>query len=137
KEVGVRKALGAQQGQLVRQFLSESLVQSAAALAVAFVLAAAALPAFNAAMDTELTLASGGWGTLALLVGLGLGAGVLAGTYPALYLSAFQPTRVLRGEVTRGQRAVALRRGLIVTQFVVSVFLIVATLTVYEQLRFM
>jgi len=137
KEVGVRKALGAQQGQLVRQFLSESVVQSLAALAVAALLALAALPAFNAAMGTELTLGSGGLQTVLLLVGLGLLAGVAAGTYPAIFLSAFQPTRVLRGEISRGRGAVNLRRVLIVTQFVVSVFLIVATLTVYRQLGFM
>ena len=137
KEVGVRKAIGAQQGQLVGQFLGESVLLSAFAILIALVLAAFALPVFNGAMGTEIGLLDGGVGTLALLVGLGLLAGVLAGSYPAFYLSAFRPAAVLRGEVTRGQSAAFLRRGLIVGQFVVSVFLIVATLTVYRQLGYM
>src|SRR5690606_38994783 len=108
REVGVRKAIGAQQRQLVFQFLGESVLLSACAILLAVALAALALPVFNGAMGTDIGLLDGGLGTLALLVGLGLLAGVLAGSYPAFYLSAFRPARVLRGEVTRGQSAVLL-----------------------------
>jgi putative ABC transport system permease protein len=137
REVGVRKAIGAQQGQLVGQFLGESLLLSVLAVGLGLGLATLALPVFNAAMGTELALVDAGAGVVALLVAIGLTAGLLAGSYPAFYLSAFQPARVLRGEVTRGQGAAFLRRGLIVGQFTVSVVLIVATLTVYRQLQFM
>ena len=137
REVGVRKAIGAQQRQLVGQFLGESVLLSVLAVALGLALAALALPVFNAAMGTGLSLLDAGPGVVALLVAIGLAAGLVAGSYPAFYLSAFQPSRVLRGEVTRGRGAAFLRRGLIVGQFIVSVVLIVATLTVYRQLQYM
>jgi putative ABC transport system permease protein len=129
REVGVRKTLGAGRGQLARQFLSESVLLSAAALALAFGLVALGLPAFNALFGKTLTL-----GGLSLLV---LGVGVAAGVYPAFVLSRFEPARVLRG---RGGAAVGgggLRRTLVVVQFAVTVTLLVGTITVHQQLRFM
>jgi putative ABC transport system permease protein len=137
KEVGVRKAVGAQQKQLVGQFLVESVGLSVLAIGVGIGLAALALPAFNDAVGTSARLDLGQTLTVLGLIGIGLGAGLVAGSYPAFYLSAFRPARVLKGETERGGGGVALRKGLIVFQFAVSAFLIVATLTVYDQLRFM
>jgi putative ABC transport system permease protein len=137
REVGVRKAIGAQKGQLVGQFLGESVLLSVLAIALGIVLAAVALPFFNDAIGATATLDLGHVVTLLLLVGIGLGAGLIAGSYPAFYLSSFRPARVLKGEADRSGGALWLRKGLIVFQFAVSAFLIVATLTVYDQLQFM
>ena len=137
REVGVRKAIGAQREQLVGQFLGESVLQSALAVGVGIALAALALPFFNEALGGAARLDVRHVGMALLLVGIGLGAGLLAGSYPALYLSGFRPARVLKGEAAHGGGALRFRQGLIVFQFAVSAFLIVATLTVYDQLRFM
>jgi putative ABC transport system permease protein len=137
REVGVRKAIGAQRGQLVGQFLGESVLLSVLAIGVGIALAAAALPFFNDAIGGTAQLDLSQVATVLLLVGIGIGAGLVAGSYPALYLSAFRPARVLGGEADRSGGALWLRKGLIVFQFAVSAFLIVATLTVYDQLRYM
>jgi putative ABC transport system permease protein len=137
KEVGVRKAIGARQRQLVGQFLGESLLLSVLAIGLALGLVAVLLPAFNDAVGAGVTLGVGGLRTTLLLVGLGLATGLMAGAYPALYLSAFRPARVLKGEVSRGRGGFWLRRGLIVFQFAASVVLIVGALTVHRQLDYM
>jgi putative ABC transport system permease protein len=139
KEVGVRKTMGAGRGQLARQFLSESVLVSGAALVLALVLSALALPVFNGSFGTELSLLNGGSGPL--LAGLAaamLGIGVLAGAYPAFVLARFQPVRVLRGAsgTTTGGGG-WLRRGLVVLQFALSAALIVGTIVVHQQLDFM
>ncbi|MEL6771810.1 MAG: ABC transporter permease [Bacteroidota bacterium] len=136
KEVGVRKSIGAGRGQLIGQFLGESIVQSALALALALVLANIARPHFANLVggDIDLTFSPH---IVALLVGIGLLTGILAGSYPAFYLSAFRPARVLKGEVARGRSATALRKSLIVAQFAVTVFLLVATGTVWMQLDYL
>ena len=136
KEVGVRKAIGAQREQLVGQFLIESVLLSLLSIVIAAGLAALALPVFNDAIGGNFTLGTQQGATVLGLVTLGLGAGLVAGGYPALYLAALRPARVLKGEAERGG-ALFLRKGLTVFQFVVSAFLIVATLTVHDQLRFM
>ena len=136
QEVGVRKAVGAHRSQLAGQFLSESVLLTAAAVAAAVGLVAVALPAFNQIAGKALTLApiAGVWGPV-LLVGLALVVGVVAGGYPALYLSGFHPSRALRAAKPGGSGAV-LRRGLVVTQFALSIGLIVATLTVVRQMDY-
>ncbi|HMB92061.1 MAG TPA: ABC transporter permease, partial [Rhodothermales bacterium] len=137
KEVGVRKTVGAQRGQLTAQFLGESLLLSVFAIVLALVLTVLFLPIFSEIIGSEVTFSLGNVGMLAVLVGIGLLAGLLAGLYPAFYLAAFRPALVLKGEITKGRGAAALRKGLIVLQFGISVFLIISTLTVYNQLRFM
>ncbi|MEM6285668.1 MAG: ABC transporter permease [Bacteroidota bacterium] len=138
REVGVRKSLGAARGQLVRQFLSESVLLSVFATLVGIAGMAVALPIFNEALGGSVPLNLIHPGTLAVLLGIGLAAGLLAGSYPALYLTRFDPARVLKGDLTpRGGGASVLRKGLIVVQFAASAFLLVATLTVVDQLRFM
>jgi putative ABC transport system permease protein len=139
KEVGVRKVLGAGRLQLARQFLSESVLTSTAALLLALIGAAAVLPLFNAGFGTELSLLSGAHAPLlAGLAAIVLGVGVLAGAYPAFVLARFRPVRVLRGaSSTTTSRGGWLRRGLVVLQFAISAALIVGTIVVYQQLGFM
>jgi putative ABC transport system permease protein len=134
----MRKALGARRGQLVGQFLSESMVTVALALALAAALVAVLLPAFNALAGKALTLAAlrhaavplGAAGTVVLV-------GLLAGAYPAFYLSAFGPARVLKGASAAGPPAAArVRKGLVVFQFTVSIVLLIGTIVVYRQLQY-
>ena len=137
KEVGVRKVLGAQRRQLVGQFLGESVLLSVLAVLVGLAGAVAFLPTFRAIIGSDVSASGAGAGTLVLLVGIGLAAVIVAGSYPAFYLSAFRPARVLKGEATRSGRAAVLRRTLIVFQFAISIFLIVGTITIYRQLGYM
>ncbi|SDM58880.1 putative ABC transport system permease protein [Catalinimonas alkaloidigena] len=143
REVGVRKVAGAYRGQLIGQFLSESLLLTLAALAVALGTAELLLPAFNNLTGKALSLAFVGtpWGLLLLLV-FGLAVGLLAGLYPAFVLSGFRPTEVLKGSgqaarVATGTQVVTLRQGLVVTQFALSAGLIICTLMVYQQLNYL
>ena len=135
REVGVRRAVGAQRGQVARQFLGESLLLCGVALVVAVGLARALLPVFSALIGKEIAFIQSGW-LLASFAGAVLGVGLLAGLYPALFLSSFQPTDVLRGRLERCFSGGALRKGLVVFQFAVSVTLIAGTAVVFQQLRY-
>lgn len=139
REVGVRKVLGGERGQLAFQFLSESLLLVVAALVVAIGFTAVALPVFNATFGTELILLDEGRGLLFLgLTVVMLLAGLAAGAYPAFVLSRFRPIRVLRGvtSVLAG-RGHWLQRGLVVLQFAISAAIIVGTIVVHQQLDYM
>lgn len=136
REVGVRKAIGADRRSLIGQFIGESLLLSACALLLSLVLSLAAIPIFRHVVDSEITLASIDSSSIAALIGIGLLAGLAAGAYPAFYLSAFRPSRVLKGELSQGKRGAILRKSLIVIQFTISVFLIIGTFTIYRQLDY-
>lgn len=140
KEVGVRKAVGAYRRQLIIQLFSESILASVLAMALALALALlfelAPLVRNVLGRDLEFNVFNN-LPMLMLLLGIGLLTGVLAGIYPALVLSAFNPTTVLKGLVTRGVKGAKLRKGLIVAQFGVSVFLLMVIVTVYNQLKYM
>ncbi|GAB5520430.1 MAG: ABC transporter permease [Rhodothermales bacterium] len=138
KEVGVRKALGSRRSALIRQFLSESVLMSVLALVLAAVLLVAVLPAFNGISGKELGLAHlvQPW-FVASLIGLTLVVGLLAGAYPALMLSGFEPLLILRGRFRSTRSGARLRQGLVVFQFALSVGLMIATGVVYKQLAFM
>jgi putative ABC transport system permease protein len=138
REVGMRKVVGATKSQLVKQFLGESLVLAGLALGVAALLAAFLLRPFNALVGKHLTLAVGAnpW-FFAGLVSLGLLVGLLSGSYPALFLSAYRPVVVLKGDVQRTNPAgILLRRSLVVVQFVASIVFIIGTLVVSRQLGY-
>jgi putative ABC transport system permease protein len=137
REIGVRKAVGARGPQLVGQFLGEAVLLSTAATGLALGLTAVLLPVFNDFVGSAAGLDTVGPATAALLVGIGLGTGVLAGAYPAFYLSRLAAGRVLRGELTRSVRAARLRRGLVVVQFALAVLLIVVTGAAFQQLQFL
>ncbi|NBB75451.1 MAG: FtsX-like permease family protein [Bacteroidetes bacterium] len=137
-EVGVRKTVGAARGQLIRQFFAESMLMAALALGLALVLAVAALPVLQTL--TGLSFTAGGVlrpSTLAALVVITGVAGGLAGSYPALYLSRFQPTHVLRGRFRSGGGNARLRQVLVVFQFAISAVLIVGTGVAYQQLGYL
>ena len=136
KEIGVRKAIGSLRSQLIRQFFTESMLVTVLAFVVALLLAQLALPAFNEVAGKEISLP---WLNLWFwLVGLGfvLLTGTLAGSYPALYLSSLRPVRVLKGTFRAGRMATLPRKVLVVTQFAVSVILIIGTMIVFQQIQF-
>jgi putative ABC transport system permease protein len=140
REVGIRKVMGSVRGELVRQFLLESLLLTAVALGLGVGLVYLALPVFNDLAGKNLRLDFGAHpGLLPGLLGFGLLVGVLAGGYPAFFLSSFKPVAVLKGRTlatpNRG-RKISLRSGLIVFQFFISITLTVCTTVVYRQLAF-
>ncbi len=136
REVGLRKVVGAVRPQLVRQFLGESLLLACLAGGAAVVLAMALLPRANALLEKQLVLAFD-LGGLVLLGGIVLFTGLAAGTYPALFLSAYQPAGVLKGSPGSRARKPRLRKALVVTQFALSVLLLIGTASVYQQVHFM
>lgn len=136
KEVGVRKVMGALRISLVAQFLGESLFISVISLGLALLLVYLFLPAFNLLAQRELSLFEHP-GIVGWVVGLALFTGLLAGAYPALYLSSFRPIRVLKGQLVNSLSALFLRKGLVVFQFTISVFLILASLLIWQQLNFL
>ena len=137
KEVGVRKVIGARRGDLIGQFLSESVLITFLALLLGIVLVFVCLPAFNAALGKTLTVHVGDGWLFAGLLGVFLLTALVSGSYPALFLSSFRPIKVLKNTVARvGGANLFFRNGLVAFQFVVSVVLIVGTIVVYSQLRF-
>ncbi len=137
-EVGVRKSVGASQWQLVRQFLSESVLISLFSLAIAFVLVKMALPAFNNFADLNLRFSPGKQPILtAAFLGAALLTGLLAGIYPAFYLSSFLPVEVLKGHYVNRFSVVFLRKSLVIFQFVISAGLIFTSLIISEQMCFL
>ena len=136
KEVGIRKAVGSLRGQLIGQFLSESLLVSVFAFAFSLIMVELALPVFNSVADKNVSLL---WGNPVFwLLGFGFCffTGVIAGSYPALYLSSFNPVKVLKGTFKAGRFAALPRKVLVVVQFAVSVVLIIGTIVVFEQIQF-
>jgi putative ABC transport system permease protein len=138
KEVGLRKVMGARRGNLIQQFMGESVLLAVLASLIAFVLVGLALPSFNRLAGKAISPASLLSGGFVLgLAGLILLAGVLGGIYPALFMSAFQPAAVLKGNIGRGTRRVSFRSILVVFQFSVSIVLMAGTLIVFSQTRYM
>lgn len=137
KEVGIRKSLGSTNGQLAAQFLIESVLLSVFSFVLALVLVVLVLPLFNELAGKEL---SAGfliqWTTLPVLFGLAVLVGLLAGSYPAGVLSSFEPIKVLKGKFLSTRQGHMLRNGLVVFQFGISIILIISTLVVYQQLRY-
>jgi ABC-type antimicrobial peptide transport system permease subunit len=136
KEVGVRKAIGSARKQLVLQFLSESLMVVTIAFVVSMVLVALLQPLFNELADKDISLPfanPGFWGIVIAFIAV---TGIMAGLYPAVYLSSFQPARVLKGALRLSRFGTLPRKVLVVVQFTVSVVLIIGTLIVYQQIGF-
>ena len=137
-EVGVRKVLGAEKKGLIWQFLGESILMSLIAFSLAIVLTKMLLPLFSQVAAKQFSfsisqlalLSTGFWG-LAMVTGL------IAGSYPAFYLSSFAPVRVLKGKISNSFAAVSLRKTLVVFQFVISVVLIIASVVISNQMRYL
>jgi putative ABC transport system permease protein len=137
KEVGIRKVAGAFKSQLFWQFIGESLIVTTFALVLSYVLMFSFLPAFNSLAGTALKFDSLISPVVLLVAGLFLlVVALLAGSYPALMLAAFQPVKVLKGAFRNTTSGTALRKGLIVFQFVISAFLIISTFIIKKQLQF-
>lgn len=137
KEVGLRKVLGAERKNIIRQFLGESVFISLLALVISLILIEMILPGFSQLTGRDLDLYQ--WMNLGLLFGIPVFIvmiGILAGSFPAFYLSAFKPVRVLKGLVLGQKSWSGFRDALVLVQFTVSVVLIISTLVVYSQLDF-
>ncbi len=136
REIGMRKVLGSLRGSLVRQFLGETMILTTIAVLLGITLAAAVMPAFAELASRGLVMPWGSpifWG--ALLVGI-VGVGLLAGSYPAFFLSAFEPIKVLKGRFARSASHGYFRSSLVVFQFMASIVLIIATGIMYRQINF-
>lgn len=136
KEVGIRKSIGSVRSQLVSQFFSESLVVAFISFLVALLAVQLILPMFNQVADKRLTMP---WGSSTFWlagVAFSLFTGLVAGSYPALYLSSFNPVKVLKGTFRVGRFASLPRKVLVVVQFTVSVILIIGTVIVFRQIQF-
>ncbi|HYC30427.1 MAG TPA: FtsX-like permease family protein, partial [Chitinophagaceae bacterium] len=138
KEVGLRKVVGAEKNQLVWQFLGESLILSLMAFVLAAGLVTLFLPLFNQLAGKTISdgIISNG-NQLLYLFSAALAIGLLAGIYPALVLSSFQPITVLKGRFVTGKKGIVLRKALVVTQFAISIALIIGTLVVWKQMNYM
>jgi putative ABC transport system permease protein len=137
REVGVRKVLGSPRKYLIAQFLTESIMVTLVGAILAVIVAWALLPLFNEMSGKELTLTTRlVMELLPALFGFIIIIGCLAGSYPALFLSGFQPIDVLKGKLARGFRGGGLRSFMVVFQFAISIFLIISTLVIYNQLEY-
>lgn len=136
KEVGVRKVMGAGKNQLIIQFLLESIILSLFSVLLSVGLIYLFLDGFNLLVEKELSIGfTNPKHVLGILI-IGLICGVLAGSYPAFYLSSFNPTSVFKGSVFGGSKGAAFtRKGLVVLQFGISIILIVSTLIIYDQIQ--
>jgi predicted permease len=133
KEVGMRKVVGSGRSAIARQFLGEAMLLALFALALSLVLVAVLLPLFNGYTGKQMTLPLGEPAAYAVVLGLAVVTGLVAGSYPALYLSSLQPVQVLKTGLRSGTRAVLFRKGLVVFQFALSILLLIVTLVVSRQ----
>ncbi|MFT3911718.1 MAG: ABC transporter permease [Ferruginibacter sp.] len=136
REVGVRKVLGAGKSKLIFQFIGESLVMAFISALLAVAVIYLALPAFNALVQKELAVDIFKFSHITGLIGIAALCGLIAGSYPAFYLSSFNPVQVLKGlKLRTGVSAGFVRKGLVVLQFAISVTLIISTFIIYQQIQ--
>jgi putative ABC transport system permease protein len=136
KEVGIRKAIGSLRGQLMWQFLSESLLVALVALVFAIIMVQLCLPFFNSLADKTISLPWASPPFWLSVLGFTFFTGLVSGSYPAFYLSGFNPVKVLKGTFRVGRFASLPRKVLVVIQFSVSIILIVGTIIVFRQIQF-
>lgn len=135
KEIGIRKSIGANRGTLVIQYLGESLLMSCLALIAALLLVWLFLPQFNEITGKQLAVRAD-INMITAIAGITLLTGLLAGSYPALYLSGFEPVNILKGKLKNTIGALWARKGLVVFQFAMSVLFMVAVMVVYRQIAY-
>ncbi len=135
KEVGVRKVLGAGKKKLITQFVGEALLMSTLAAVLSTVIMSLALPAFNILMQKQLSLALDKPLHLTALLIITIVCGLIAGSYPSLYLSSFNPALVLKGMKLKTGNTIFIRKGLVILQFSVSLVFIISTMIVYMQIQ--
>jgi putative ABC transport system permease protein len=137
-EVGIRKVLGAERTALIRQFIGESVFMSIIALLFAVLITLFFLPVFSYISGVQLNLnISSNLPLLFAFLAVAVITGVLAGSYPAFYLSSFRPIKVLKGQLANSLSAVMMRKGLVVFQFIISVVLIIASVVINKQMKYM
>ncbi len=138
KEVGIRKVVGSRKKQLVAQFLTESVMVAFLAVLVSIVLVELFIPGFNNISQKSLDLQYfASWYILPVLLILAFIVGVLAGTYPAFFLSSFSPLKILKGKVNKGVKGNRLRGILVTSQFVITIVLFISTFIIYQQNQYM
>lgn len=136
REVGIRKAIGSVRSQLIYQFFSESVLCVTLAFMLALLFVMLSLPFFNEVADKQMVIPWKSPIFWVLSIGFSLVTGLIAGSYPALYLSSFKPVKVLKGSFRVGKQAAVPRKVLVVVQFTVSVILIIGTVVVFHQIQF-
>ncbi|MBO3697517.1 ABC transporter permease [Fabibacter sp. E12] len=135
KEIGVKKTVGANRSSLIFQFLSESLLMTTVSLVLALILVWLVLPEFNHITGKQLSLVFSGE-LILILIGTILFTGLMAGSYPALYLSAIRPIKVLKSQSASSKSQLWLRKSLVVVQFSISIILIVSVIVINNQIQF-
>lgn len=136
REVGIRKSIGSRRKELIFQFLGESITVTAIAFLLAIVLVELALPSYNLLVKKNIFIDYGDGQLWLAAIGLVLLIGTLSGSYPSLYLSSFDAVKVLKGKVNLGKGASTPRKVLVTLQFGFSIFLIVGTIVIYQQIQF-
>ncbi len=138
KEVGLRKVMGSQRGQLIAQFLTESVLVASISLAISLALIYALLPGFNVLANKQLPFSYVMQpAVLMSLIGIIVFTGILGGSYPAFYLSGFSPVSVLKGKLSAKGGSSFFRRALVVVQFALSIFMLISTWIVFDQLQYL
>ncbi len=136
REVGVRKVLGAGKGKLIGQFLGEALVMALLSAVVAVAILSISLQAFNSLVEKKLTLGISNPLHILSLLSIAFVCGLVAGSYPAFYLSSFNPVKVLKGlKIKTGGSVGFIRKGLVILQFSISIILIISTIIIYQQIN--
>ncbi|WP_159471441.1 ABC transporter permease [Dyadobacter sp. 3J3] len=137
KEVGMRKVVGAMRSQLINQFLSESILLVSISLTIAVMIVILCIPFLNEFTQKQLSIASLiNPSFIAIIIGITLFTGLVAGSYPAFFLTSFQPTSVLKGKIASALKNGKLRQTLVIVQFAIAVVLIISTAVVYSQMKF-
>ena len=136
REIGVRKVVGAGKRQLIGQFIGESLFVSFLAICLSILLVALLLPSFNLLTEKQLSLDFGHFSFWLILLGLLLVTGLIAGSYPALFMSSLKPITVLKGTLKFKSGATYFRQGLVVFQFALSIILILGMIVIYRQIDY-
>jgi putative ABC transport system permease protein len=136
KEVGLRKVVGSLRSNLIKQFLTEAVLYSMLSFVLGLLIAVLLLPYFNTLAAKHLIIPWTAWWLLPVLILAAVVIGIAAGLYPSFYLSSFKPIHVLKGQVSRGTKNSMLRNGLVVFQFTTSIILIIGTIVIYTQTKF-
>jgi putative ABC transport system permease protein len=136
KEVGLRKVVGSYRSSLINQFLTESLIYSLISFILGIFIAWLILPYFNILASKSLVVPWAEWWFVPIVLISALIVGILAGIYPAFYLSGFRPVQVLKGSISSGSKSPLLRNSLVVFQFTASIILIISTIVIYSETHF-
>ena len=136
KEVGLRKVVGSSRGNLIRQFLTESMLYSFLSFVIGILIAVAVLPVFKRISGSHLSMPWTQWWMLPLIIAAAFIIGLIAGLYPAFYLSYFKPINTLKGNLSLGSKNAGLRSTLVVLQFTISIVLLISTSVIYKQMQY-